>query len=656
MKKFIQLFAILAMAMGIAQGVKAQQQYDGYIDTLNNRLYYRVTDTATVVIVPPTEEWSKEEGESDYSWKNWKGYTQPSGFVLIPDSITTWNGLVHGTLPVVAIESRTFYNCTGITSVKIPETVKDIMEAAFESCTALVTANMPNSVTRLGSAAFYNCIKLKNCHISEGLTRIPSYAFMNDSSMRTLIIHENLTSFGENAFSSLGTLDSLFYMPNTRSSTDYFAFSYTPTVYLYTNTDSYMGALDVIELGDNIDTLYNVAGGRLLNNEGVEEGPGDLYFHLKKIIVGSGVKHITKSAFMHVDHLDTLVMKPATAPTRPEEPIFETSQLDSVVVVTPCDAEYYKTWGFEQYTYFGNHVHFLYTWDGAYTLNLRTDNREQGTAQYVTSVNCDQEISFKAVPAQHYHFVRWSDGSTDSVRTITLTQDSSLTAFFAIDQHTVTIHSADSTMGSVTGSGVYDWGEDVEISATANPGHHFSHWNDKYTTHNPNKTIFVESDSVLTAFFERNEYHAYTYVAHYSFYGTAEVDNNQPLWHDTITFTATPSEGMHFVGWSYNGEIVSTENPFKVVVESDTTLGAEFAYGEPEAIAEANGNNAQIFGSNQRIVINNAANANVAIYDVMGREVVKEQRINSNNEIFAMPQRGMYIVRMGKAAKKVFVK
>ena len=76
----------------------------------------------------------------------------------------------------------------------------------------------------------------------------------------------------------------------------------------------------------------------------------------------------------------------------------------------------------------------------------------------------------------------------------------------------------------------------------------------------------------------------------------------------------------------------------------------------PDAITEASSSNAQIFGSNQRIVINNAANANVAVYDVMGREVVKAQRITTNREVLAVPQQGMYIVRVGKTAKKVWVK
>ena len=112
----------------------------------------------------------------------------------------------------------------------------------------------------------------------------------------------------------------------------------------------------------------------------------------------------------------------------------------------------------------------------------------------------------------------------------------------------------------------------------------------------------------------------------------------------TLSLTKTIDEKglVHFVG--------------SLVDSLDAAYTFHYDEEEPTGVKDIEGNNAQIFGGNQRIVINNAANATVAIYDVMGRTVVKEQRINTNNAVFAMPQRGMYIVRMGKAAKKVWVR
>lgn len=51
-----------------------------------------------------------------------------------------------------------------------------------------------------------------------------------------------------------------------------------------------------------------------------------------------------------------------------------------------------------------------------------------GTYDYGTSV------TIKAVPNTGYHFVRWSDGNTNAERTLTVTANVSLTAYFEVDK------------------------------------------------------------------------------------------------------------------------------------------------------------------------------------------------------------------------------
>lgn len=54
-------------------------------------------------------------------------------------------------------------------------------------------------------------------------------------------------------------------------------------------------------------------------------------------------------------------------------------------------------------------------------------------------VNCGDSVVIKATAQPHYHFVRWSDGITDSVRTITnIKQNLSLTAYFEANKYTAT--------------------------------------------------------------------------------------------------------------------------------------------------------------------------------------------------------------------------
>ena len=47
-------------------------------------------------------------------------------------------------------------NCTGLTSVTIPESVTTIREGAFMNCTGLTSVTIPDGVTTIGSSAFYN--------------------------------------------------------------------------------------------------------------------------------------------------------------------------------------------------------------------------------------------------------------------------------------------------------------------------------------------------------------------------------------------------------------------------------------------------------------------------------------------------------------------
>ena len=75
------------------------------------------------------------------------------------------------------------------------------------------------------------------------------------------------------------------------------------------------------------------------------------------------------------------------------------------------------------------------------------------------------------------------------------------------------------------------------------------------------------------------------------------------------------------------------------------------------AIANVEQSNIAIAAQNNSIVVKNAENTNISIFDVMGRTIVDQQPINHNDETIALPQRGMYIVRIGNNySKKVFVK
>lgn len=72
-----------------------------------------------------------------------------------------------------------------------------------------------------------------------------------------------------------------------------------------------------------------------------------------------------------------------------------------------------------------------------------------------------------------------------------------------IPTYTINVSSANATMGTVSGGGTYNAGSTATITATANSGYAFSHWQDG-NTQNP-RTITVNADASYMAYFEADD-------------------------------------------------------------------------------------------------------------------------------------------------------
>ena len=117
----------------------------------------------------------------------------------------------------------------------------------------------------------------------------------------------------------------------------------------------------------------------------------------------------------------------------------------------------------------------------SYTITVSAS--EHGSANGGGTYNYGTTATLTATADAHYHFIQWSDGNTDNPRTVLIEGDSTYTAEFAIDQHTITV-TCDPQQGTVTGGGMYDYGTQVTLTATANSGYEFSKWSNG-VTYNP---------------------------------------------------------------------------------------------------------------------------------------------------------------------------
>lgn len=183
----------------------------------------------------------------------------------------------------------------------------------------------------------------------------------------------------------------------------------------------------------------------------------------------------------------------------------------------------------------------------------------------------NQDVRIKANPNYGYHFVNWSDGNTDTLRTIKLgVNDTTLTAFFAINTYSFTVQTNNSALGSVNEevNGSYEYLTKISINATPQNHCHFVCWSDSSVL-NP-RIVEINDNTSLTAIFEVNK-HSIQVVANNEIAGTVEGFGYYD-YNGIAEISAEAYNGYRFIRWS-DGD---TSNPRSLLVTQDSILIAYF--------------------------------------------------------------------------------
>ena len=150
-----------------------------------------------------------------------KAETKPTGALNIPGKVTNPDNSAEYT--VTSIGDDAFNNCSGLTSVSIPNSVTSIGSSAFDGCSGLTSVSIPNSVTSIGSYAFYYCSGLTSVTIPNSVTSIGSGAFYYCSGLTSVTIPNSVTSIDWYAFDGCSGLTTVT-IPNSVTSIGDFAF------------------------------------------------------------------------------------------------------------------------------------------------------------------------------------------------------------------------------------------------------------------------------------------------------------------------------------------------------------------------------------------------------------------------------------------------
>lgn len=556
------------------------------------------------------------------------GYLGAGGSITIPNSVTS-------------ISDYAFRDCTGLTFVTIPNSVTSIGGGAFYGCTGLSAISIPNSVTLIDNYTFYGCGGLTAVTIPSSITWIGSYVFADCTGLTSITIPNSVTTIGYNAFKGCSSLTSVS-IPNTVTQIGSRAFENCINLTSLTLPDSitYIG-------NSTFKNCYNLTSITIPDSV---IAIGDSAFYgcssLNPVIIGKSVTSIGKSAFVchfgqSLGGSDTIYFKPLMPPTITDLAF----KGFGVFIMNGCAIDnYYIPYQYQSYSIFWYQYNYMLR-DPIYDIliNASPSDTTRGTAYVVPGrsnqdVRCDSTSVIQATTNYGYHFDHWSNGSIVNPDTLHLTGDSTIIAYFAPNRYTLTLISADTSLGTVIG-GEYDYLDTVIITANAIEHYHFVRWSDG-NTDNP-RQIIIRGDSSLTAYFAIDT-HMVSVQSNNIVRGRVDASGSEFVYGTPCTVTATPYSGYIFAGWSDG----SRYNPYTFAVVSDTVLIARFLTEEEyEGIDDVIAIDVHIYQRDGKIVVEGAEGLEINVYDIDGRIVRNESLPN-----------GVYMVKIGDLpARRVVV-
>lgn len=112
---------------------------------------------------------------------------------------------------VVSIAANAFKDCTSITSIEFPSTLKTIQPYAFANCSLVTALTIPASVTSIGTGAFVQCSSITTVTFAEGiaLTEITADSFRNCTSLTAIVIPDSVQTIDTAAFMGCTNLASI---------------------------------------------------------------------------------------------------------------------------------------------------------------------------------------------------------------------------------------------------------------------------------------------------------------------------------------------------------------------------------------------------------------------------------------------------------------
>ena len=295
-----------------------------------------------------------------------------------------------------------------------------------------------------------------------------------------------------------------------------------------------------------------------------------------------------------------------------------------------------------------------------------SEDTNKGTVQIVVQpTQTNPQATFIALPQTGYTFTRWRDGNTQNPRTLTVTQDTILVAYFMATSpqwYNFSITSENVNKGTV--QIVVQPSQDnpqATFIALPNTGYEFHHWSDG-NVQNP-RSLTVTQDTALVAYFVSK----YVRTADTN-QGDVQMLRQPTQDNPQMVVLAIPKPGYAFAYWEdrMNGQTMvhkdgnNTDNPRTLILEDGMTLIAHFTKsttGIQDGTAENNAVKIYPNPAKNQITISGLEQPmDIQIFNTAGQTVKRYNRVSESIVINIQElSKGMYFVRIGNNVRKLVV-
>ncbi len=128
----------------------------------------------------------------------------------------------------IAYASQAFSNCASLTQAVVEPGVKTIADNMFQN-TGITSLKLPDSVTTIGNNAFNGCSSLAAVDLGEGVVTVSSYAFQKCAALTEMYFPDATQTVGQNAFAGCIRLAKVSFGRNMLTIN---AYSFTGTSYM----------------------------------------------------------------------------------------------------------------------------------------------------------------------------------------------------------------------------------------------------------------------------------------------------------------------------------------------------------------------------------------------------------------------------------------